>query len=79
METFLTWNDVIFLLEDQNKSAKNPLGKLHSMLIEKQFPLPVKNQKGTIVFVKSEVDDWLLPKRKRKENKSGRYKSDNVS
>jgi hypothetical protein len=73
METFLTWNEVLFLLEDQNKFKGNHLGRLHLMLMEKQFPLPVKDKRGAIVFVKSEIDNWFLPKPKRvrKEKKSG--------
>jgi predicted DNA-binding transcriptional regulator AlpA len=81
METFLTWNEVLDLLVNQNKIKDNPLGRLHSMLIEKQFPLPVKDKRGLIVFIKSEVDNRFLSKSKRvrKEKISGGYKGNNVS
>jgi predicted HAD superfamily hydrolase len=45
--------------------------KLNSMLINKQFPLPVKDINNQIVFIKEEVDAWIIARRKKRTKKNG--------
>ena len=56
-----------------------PSHLLVNSLIIKTFPLPVKDKKGEVVFVKSEVDNWMENKarkiKKRREKLNGRTDS----
>jgi len=47
--------------------------RLEQLISERTFPLPVKDTKGNIVFVKSEIDGWYSkqPKRNRRFKKDG--------
>jgi hypothetical protein len=40
--------------------------KLNSMLINKQFPLPVKDINNQIVFIEDEVNAWIIARRRKK-------------
>jgi hypothetical protein len=71
---FISYKKVCDLLTSTvppGKTEEYSSSKLNSMLINKQFPLPVKDKNNKIVFIKTEVDAWLIAKQKKRKKKNG--------
>jgi predicted DNA-binding transcriptional regulator AlpA len=63
--------DLIARAGHPGKMEEYLYGKLNSMLINKQFPLPVKDTNNQIAFIKNEVDAWLIARQKKRTKKNG--------